>query len=37
MDERKLSQYIDNLNAGKMPREHITRLQEEEKEDEILF
>lgn len=37
MDERKLSQYIDNLNAGKTPREHITRLQEEEKEDEILF
>ncbi|GLC82186.1 LolA family protein [Lacrimispora brassicae] len=37
MDERKLSQYIDDLNAGKRPREHKNGLQEEEKEDEILL
>ncbi len=37
MDERKLSQYIDNLNAGKRPGEHKNRFQEEEREDEILL
>jgi len=34
MDERKLSQYIDHLNAGKKPGEHNKKLQEE---DEILL
>ena len=37
MDERKLSQYIDDLNAGKRPKEHINGLQEEEMEDQALF
>jgi len=34
MDERKISQYIDQLNAGKKPGEHAEKLQ---KEDELLL
>lgn len=37
MDEKKLSQYIDNLNAGKRPKEHKNRLEEEEKDDQNLL
>lgn len=37
MDERKLSQYIDDLNAGKRPKEHKNRLQEKEMDDQALF
>lgn len=33
MDERKLSKYIDNLNAGRIPREHKNGLQKKEDQD----
>lgn len=37
MDEKKLSRYIDELNAGKRPKEHKNRLREEEKDDQNLL
>lgn len=37
MDEKKLSEYIDELNAGKRPKEHKNGLQEEEKEYQNLL
>lgn len=37
MDERKLSQYIDDLNDGRKPKEHSNGLQEEETDDQALF
>lgn len=37
MDEKKLTEYIDELNAGKRPKEHKNGLQEGEKEDQNLL
>ncbi|MFT4106719.1 MAG: hypothetical protein QM657_13255 [Lacrimispora sp.] len=37
MDEKKLSQYIDDLNAGKKPKEHSSGLRKEDMDDQALF